>query len=319
VPVDSKPVDDCLAITAPTPSASASSSTDAARMASMLPKCAARARAAVGPTCLMENATMIRHSGWDFACSRLAMSFSPLAEEHPPAEHRLLGIGLLCRARVERDTGELLRRQCEQVTLVGDHPDLEQRDHAFRSRAASMSNAERDARLNNRSRSCAGRSGRWAADVLVALLLRRERGLAGRHSVGITNARSVPSRSATTGPTISGMTSPALRSTTVSPISTPLRSTSHWLCRVAISTVETGDLDRLHDAERRHPAGCADIDADVEQLGVDLFRRVLVRDRPPRRPAGRTEPPLQGQVVDLHDGRRRSRARHRADARRNSR
>jgi len=48
VPVDSKPVDDCSAITAPTPSASASSSTDAARMASMLPKCAARARAAVG-------------------------------------------------------------------------------------------------------------------------------------------------------------------------------------------------------------------------------------------------------------------------------
>ena len=34
------------------------------------------------------------------------------------------------------------------------------------------------------------------------------------------------------------MTSPALRSTTVSPMSTPLRSTSSALCRVAISTVE---------------------------------------------------------------------------------
>ena len=56
--------------------------------------------------------------------------------------------------------------------------------------------------------------------------------------MGITNGRSVPSRSATTGATISGMTSPALRSTTVSPISTPLRVTSWALCRVAISTVE---------------------------------------------------------------------------------
>ena len=46
------------------------------------------------------------------------------------------------------------------------------------------------------------------------------------HSVGMTKARSDPSRRSTTGPTISGMTSPALRSTTVSPISTPLRSTS---------------------------------------------------------------------------------------------
>ena len=62
------------------------------------------------------------------------------------------------------------------------------------------------------------------------------------HRVGMTNARSVPSRSATTGPTISGMTSPALRSTTVSPMSTPLRSTSCWLCSVARSTVEPATL-----------------------------------------------------------------------------
>ena len=58
------------------------------------------------------------------------------------------------------------------------------------------------------------------------------------HSVGMTNSRSVPSRSSTTGPRISGMTSPALRSTTVSPMSTPLRRTSSALCRVARSTVD---------------------------------------------------------------------------------
>ena len=44
------------------------------------------------------------------------------------------------------------------------------------------------------------------------------------------------------------MTSPALRSTTVSPIETPLRRTSSALWRVAISTVEpatfTGSITR---------------------------------------------------------------------------
>jgi len=121
------------------------------------------------------------------------------------------------------------------------------------------------------------------------------------HSVGITNARSVPSRSATTGPTISGMTSPALRSTTVSPISTPLRSTSHWLCRVAISTVEpatlTGSMTPNGVTRPVRPT----LTRMSSSLVLTFFRRVLVRDRPPRRPAGRTEPPLQGQVVDLHD------------------
>jgi hypothetical protein len=40
----------------------------------------------------------------------------------------------------------------------------------------------------------------------------------------------------------------------------------------------------------------------VEELGVDLLGRVLERDRPPRRTAGRAEPALQADVVDLdHD------------------
>ena len=56
--------------------------------------------------------------------------------------------------------------------------------------------------------------------------------------VGITKARSEPSRFPTTGPKTSGITSPALRITTVSPINTPLRSISSWLCSVAFVTVE---------------------------------------------------------------------------------
>jgi len=54
----------------------------------------------------------------------------------------------------------------------------------------------------------------------------------------MTNARSSPVRAATTGPSTSGMTSPALRITTVSPTSTPLRRTSSALCSVASDTVE---------------------------------------------------------------------------------
>ena len=58
------------------------------------------------------------------------------------------------------------------------------------------------------------------------------------HDSGMSKRRSEPSRASTTGATISGMTSPALRSTTVSPMSTPLRATSVALWRVARDTVE---------------------------------------------------------------------------------
>ena len=56
-------------------------------------------------------------------------------------------------------------------------------------------------------------------------------------SVGITNARSAPVRRLGMGATTSGITSPARRTTTVSPMSTPLRSTSSALCSVAIEIV----------------------------------------------------------------------------------
>ena len=102
-----------------------------------------------------------------------------------------------------------------------------------------MSSAWRLATWNSRSRSCAGQdrvfgqrrsaspSFSYASSVPQA-----------GQWVGIAKARSVPSRRSTTGPTISGITSPALRRTTVSPISTPLRLTSLALCSVAIPTVD---------------------------------------------------------------------------------
>ena len=97
-----------------------------------------------------------------------------------------------------------------------------------------MSKAPRPATWKTRSRSCAGQ------DRVLGQRMSLSPSFAGAsvvphagHVVGITNSRSEPSRRSTTGPRISGITSPALRSTTVSPMSTPLRLTSDALCRVA--------------------------------------------------------------------------------------
>ena len=182
-----------------------------------------------------------------------------------------------------------------------------------------MSNAPRDATWNSRSRSCDGQD-RWLGQRMST-----SPSLAGAsgvphdgHCVGMTNARSVPSRRSTTGPTISGITSPALRSTTVSPMSTPLRATSLALCSVAISTVDPDTNTGSITAERRHAPGAPDVHADVEELGVHLLGRVLVRDRPPRRPAGRRRAGAAARSRRPSRRCRRSRARRRAGARRSS-
>ena len=132
-------------------------------------------------------------------------------------------------------------------------------------------------------------------------------------SASRTRARCRPARS-TTGPSTSGMTSPALRMTTVSPISTPLRLTSEALCSVAWLTVDPATLTGSMKANGRDPAGAADVDLDVEQLGGGLLGRILVRDRPPRRARRGAQPALQRDVVDLRPPGRRFRARRRGGA-----
>ena len=95
------------------------------------------------------------------------------------------------------------------------------------------------------------------------------------------------------------MTSPALRSTTMSPMSTPLRAISSALCRVARSTVDpatwTGCITANGVTRPVRPTFTWMSSSRV----VDLLRRVLVRDRPPRRVAGGAELALQGELVDL--------------------
>lgn len=71
------------AIVGPTPSTAASRSVEADMMASRSPNSVARARAAVGPTWRMDNATKTRHSAAFLALSRLSSSRLPLADKVP--------------------------------------------------------------------------------------------------------------------------------------------------------------------------------------------------------------------------------------------
>ena len=71
------------AIVGPTPSTAARASVLAASIASSDPNSAASARAAVGPTCRMDSATRIRHSGLVRAWSRLTSSRVALALSVP--------------------------------------------------------------------------------------------------------------------------------------------------------------------------------------------------------------------------------------------
>src|SRR5699024_4200988 len=112
------------------------------------------------------------------------------------------------------------------------------------------------------------------------------------HCVGMTKGRSLPSRVDSTGPRISGITSPALRSTIVSPISTPLRSTSNWLCRVAFSTVEPATVAGSMIPKGGDAPGAAHLHLDVQQLRGDLLRRELHRGRPAGGTGGGAQRPL---------------------------
>ena len=272
----------------PTPSTSASCSSDAAMIASRLPNAVASARAAVGPTWRIDSATRIRHSGRSLALSQVGQQACAVGRQRAALGAEELG------------AQQVVGGEGEQVALVGDDPGVQQRGRRLVAQSLDVQAAaagEVKHPLAQLRRAATGSSGSgcrrrppWPA---------RARCRIPGSGVGMTNSRSVPSRRSTTGPSTSGMTSPALRIITVSPISTPLRLTSEPLCRVAMPDRRPGDAHRRHHRERGDPAGAPDVDLDVEQLGLRLFGRVLVGDRPARRPRGGTEPALQGEIVDF--------------------
>src|SRR3954471_431815 len=186
-----------------------------------------------------------------------------------------------------------------------------------------MSNAPRPATWNTRSRSWAGQ------ERALGQRMSASPSFSGRSSVphsgqcvGMTNGRSEPSRAATTGPSTPGVPAPGLPQTTVAGGDDRAEHLGDDVAGLAddhgvadedalaldlAGVVQggqldggAGDLDRFHEGERGDPAGAPDVDPDVVQLGGGLLRLVLERDGPARRAAGRPEPALQGDLVDLH-------------------
>ena len=169
-------------------------------------------------------------------------------------------VSVPCLLTKNGQAGQRLGGQREHVALVGHQPAVQQRDrglvaeHLDVQRAAAGQVEQPLAQL--------GRAGAGvrAAPVDARPPPRRsaERGAAVR-ARGREHERALRARRAgpATGPTTSGITSPALRSTTMSPISTPLRC--HLVGVVQGGPVHRGaaDLDRLHHRERRDPAGAA--------------------------------------------------------------
>ena len=288
------------AMIGPTPSISASRSRSpasaAARSAAIEPNAVASERAAVGPTCRMDSATRVRHSGCDLAFSSSSNRRSVLAVGAdgffavPAVKKYGLSVNTpegtmrpSTFVRPSRHTRTAPRERCRSVSpssprgpvissgvpearskicasavmgpgpsgrtcpscSAGSSPGPWTSQRAASSPSASTSKAPRLARCSTRPASWAGQE--------RALGQRRSTSpsLAGASGVphegqcaGMTNSRSSRpasiafSRSGSTGPTTSGITSPALRTTTVSPINTPLALTTSWLCRVARETVD---------------------------------------------------------------------------------
>ena len=227
------------AMVGPTPSTAANSSVEAARMASMVAKCPARARAAVGPTCRIDRATSTRHKGCSLTCCRLSSRRTPTADSTrpsttPPGGRMPSGSPSSAAAASAFLAARVYRLVRSRSSAVRSKTPASSVSTPASSRAPapshprdSMSKAPRPASPKSRSRSCAGH------DRLLGQRMSLSPSFAGASSVpqegqwvGMTNAVSLPSRRSATGPRISGMTSPALRTTTVSPIRTPLRSTS---------------------------------------------------------------------------------------------
>ncbi len=199
----------------------------------------------------------------------------------------------------ERDTFEIFRREGEQVALVDDDLPLEQcRGRLVAERFDVERSPARDvedplAQLR-RARPRVG-----AAQVDVALLRRGEGGTAfgalRGHLEGVLGTvAQVDDRAEHFRDHVAGLADDHGV------------ADEHALARHLGRVVQRrqrdggpGDGDRLHVGEGGHASGAPDADADVEELGGDLLRRVLVGDRPPRGAGRGTETAVQPHVVDL--------------------
>ena len=196
-------------------------------------------------------------------------------------------LALLGRAGEQVGLQQLVAVEVEDVALVRDHAGVEQR---VRRLGAEPLDVERPAAgdvVDPLEQLGRARRGVGAAEVLVALLLLDQRGAARRalgrhHPLRQALGPQRQHRADDLGDHVAGLAQDdGVAGADVLALDLVGVVQRRPLDRRA------GDLGRLHHPERRHPAGAAGVDLDREELGVDLLGRVLERDRPPRRAAGR--------------------------------
>ena len=199
------------------------------------------------------------------------------------AVHRLGRLRLLGSPGEQRHGEELLAGEREEVALVGHHPGVEQRDRALPAQDLDVKGATAGESGDPLAQLGGAGSRVGAADVLVALLLggewRTARRAYRRHlELALGAVAELDDRP-------HDLRDHVARLAQHHGVADEDALASHLVRVVEGRPLDrgTGHDDRRHQPERRHATRAADVDEDVEQLGVDLFRRVLVRDGPPRR------------------------------------
>ena len=190
--------------------------------------------------------------------------------------------------------------QAEQVDSSSRTPESS-RATAPSQPSASMSKAPRPARPPAARAAGRARPAVGAPDVLVALLLGRQRRAARRagrrhDELPLGAVAQVDDRPEDLGDDVAGLAQHH-------GVADEDALAPHLVGVVQRGPLDRGpgDDDRLHDPERGDPAGATDVDLDVEERGVDLLGRVLEGDGPPRRPRGGAELALHRDLVDLDD------------------
>ncbi len=246
---------------------------------------AASAWAAVGPTCRIDSATSTRHSGRCLGRLEVVEQLGGVRARGSPS----------CVGEVAGSVGQLRRRSGRT-----GHPRRPARRRRAapsppRSRAPRCRSAPRPARWNTRSRSWAGQERAFGQRMSTSPSLAGASGVphsgqCGRHHERALGAvAQVDDRPDDLGDDVAGLAQHhGVADQHALALDLVLRCAG-WPCSTVEPATRTGSMH----AERRDPAGAPDVDPDVEQLGGDLLRRVLERDRPARRPLRRAEPALQ--------------------------
>ena len=221
--------------------------------------------------------------------SQVFQQFQPVGGDSPPGG-------------VDGTAGQVLLGEREQTRLVGQQTGFQEVAGAHLAQRLDVEGPAGGQRVEAFPELAGAAAGVRAAQVLVALLLLRQGGSAGRavgghHEFAFVAVAQRDDGGDDLGNHVTGL---AEHHRVPDP---------HSLAHHLVGVVEGGhgdrgsrDRHRFHRPERGDAPGAPDPDTDVEEPGVNLLGWVLVGDRPARRPGCGSQPALDGQVVDLdHD------------------